>query len=92
MLYDLHMLNNHKKYIKIWVFKYNLIIVCTGSNSYLVKTHQESNNYGTWFNWDITLKGEVDDENLYFLCKKFSHDMQEGLVKVEHNGKNDIPF
>jgi len=60
--------------------------------SYLVKTHQESNNYGTWFNWDITLKGEVDDENLYFLCKKFSHDMQEGLVKVEHNGKDDIPF
>ena len=64
----------------------------TFGHSYSIKTHQESNNYGTWFNWDITLKGEVDDENLYLLCKKFSNDMQQGLVKVEHNGKNDIPF
>ena len=64
----------------------------TFGHSYSIKTHQESNNYGTWFNWDITLKGEVEDENLYLLCKKFSNDMQQGLVKVEHNGKNDIPF
>ena len=60
--------------------------------SYTIKVMQESNNFGTWFNWDISLDKEVDDGNLYHLCKTFNAEMRKGQVKVKHENSDDVPF
>jgi hypothetical protein len=60
-------------------------------NSYTAAISKESNNFGTWFNWDISLKGPVDDANLYGLCKNFYEEMKKGSVKVKHES-DDVPF
>lgn len=56
-------------------------------HKYKVNVCQESNNFGTWFNWDISLDGSVDDENLYLACKKFAQDMKTGSINVKHEGE-----
>tara|TARA_R110002020_G_scaffold50132_3_gene142002 strand:+ start:6493 stop:7206 length:714 start_codon:yes stop_codon:yes gene_type:complete len=60
-------------------------------NSYTVKVSKESNNFGTWFNWDISLNKPVADINIYNLCKNFHGEMKKGAVKVEHKS-DEIPF
>ncbi|HIG58740.1 MAG TPA: hypothetical protein EYF95_10040 [Flavobacteriales bacterium] len=62
--------------------------------SYSVKVSSETNNYGTWFNWDISMLKPVDDANMYDLCKKFNQEMKKGAVQVKHvnSDSDDVPF
>ena len=60
-------------------------------HSYTAKVAKESNNFGTWYTWDISLNKPVSDANLYNLCKGFNQEMSKGAVKVEHKS-DDVPF
>jgi len=67
------------------------------SHVYNLKTVQQSNDKGTWFGWNVTLVGPVQDKNLYETAKQFASSV--GSVEVKHGGseteskaKDDVPF
>jgi len=67
------------------------------SHVYNLKTVQQSNDKGTWFGWNVSLVGPVQDKNLYEAAKQFASSV--GSVEVKHGGseteskaKDDVPF
>jgi len=55
-----------------------------------VKTVPESNDEGDWFNWDFTVKrqldlSDADDVELYLAAKAFRDSIAKGAVKVVHD-------
>ena len=64
---------------------------CFG-HMYELVSHQESNNEGTWWTWEITLMEQVKNAEIYQLCKKFNSEMLDGKVNVKHEAAADVPF
>ena len=66
------------------------------SHVYNLKTVQQSNDKGTWFGWNVSLIGPVQDENLYGAAKAFASSMRNVEVKHDKNeepaSKEDVPF
>ena len=66
------------------------------SHVYNLKTVQQSNDKGTWFGWNVSLVGPVQDKNLYEAAKQFASNV--GNVEVKHGGgeteskKDEVPF
>ena len=56
----------------------------TYSHIYSMKTIAESNDLGTWFGWDISRVGPVQDQDVYKQAKAFSASVASGDVKVKH--------
>jgi len=54
------------------------------SHMYSIKTIAESNDLGTWFGWDISRIGPVEDQDVYQQAKAFSASVAAGDVKVKH--------
>jgi len=54
------------------------------SHIYTMKTIAESNDLGTWFGWDISRVGPVNDQDTYQQAKAFSASVAAGDVKVKH--------
>tara|TARA_Y100001938_G_C7784305_1_gene279446 strand:- start:332 stop:520 length:189 start_codon:yes stop_codon:yes gene_type:complete len=55
-----------------------------------MKTIAESNDLGTWFGWDISRIGPVEDQDTYQQAKAFSASVAAGDVKVKHeDGSNE---
>ena len=54
------------------------------SHVYSMKTIAESNDLGTWFGWDISRIGPVEDQDTYQQAKAFSASVAAGDVKVKH--------
>jgi len=59
------------------------------SHIYQLKTVQLSNDKGTWFGWDVTKVGPVQDEAMYKQAKAFSSSVSQGDVNVKHGGDED---
>ena len=63
---------------------------------YNLNTVQQSNDKGTWFGWNVSLIGPVQDENLYAAAKGFASSMKNVEVKHEKNepapSVEDEPF
>ena len=55
------------------------------SHIYLIKTIAESNDLGTWFGWDISRVGPVEDQDVYQQAKAFSTSVAAGDIKVKHD-------
>lgn len=60
---------------------------------------KESNNQGSWYNWEMELHGPVGTRDLYALAKEFETAISAGEVEVKHTAPNteggstnDIPF
>ena len=66
------------------------------SHVYNLKTVQQSNDKGTWFGWNVSMIGPVQDENLYGAAKAFASSMRNVEVKHETNepapSTEDVPF
>ena len=66
------------------------------SHVYNLSTVQQSNDKGTWFGWNVSLIGPVQDENLYGAAKAFASSMRNVEVKHGKNeepaSKEDVPF
>jgi hypothetical protein len=56
----------------------------TYSHIYNLKTVQMSNDKGTWFGWDVTKVGPVENKEVYELSKNFAAQISKGKVKVKH--------
>ena len=68
------------------------------SHVYNLKTVQQSNDKGTWFGWNISLVGPVQEKNLYESAKQFASSVARGAVEAKHgegetkSKKDDVPF
>jgi len=54
------------------------------SHVYKLKSVQQSNDKGTWFGWEVSKVGVVQDPALYQQAKSFAESVSKGDVKVKH--------
>ena len=64
--------------------KNGLFTPASFSHTYKLKTVQQQNDKGTWFGWEVTKTGPVQDPSLYQQAKSFAESVSRGDVKVKH--------
>ena len=67
----------------------------TYSHIYNLKTVQMSNDKGTWFGWEVSKVGPVEDRSVYDIAKGFAERLGKGEVQVKHGSnedKQDTPY
>ena len=67
----------------------------TYSHIYNLKTVQMSNDKGTWFGWEVSKVGPVEDQGVYGVAKSFAEQVGKGDVQVKHGSdesKTDSPY
>jgi hypothetical protein len=67
----------------------------TYSHIYNLKTVQMSNDKGTWFGWEVSKVGPVQDQGVYGIAKSFADQVGKGDVQVKHGSdesKTDSPY
>ena len=55
----------------------------TYSHIYNLSTVQMSNDKGTWFGWDVSKVGPVQDKNIYDMAKNFATSVGKGEVQAK---------
>ena len=55
----------------------------TYSHIYKLSTVQMSNDKGTWFGWDVSKVGPVQDKNIYDMAKNFATSVGKGEVQAK---------
>ena len=61
----------------------------TYSHIYNLKTVQMSNDKGTWFGWEISKVGPVQDKGVYGIAKSFAEQVGKGVVEVKHESQEE---
>ena len=56
----------------------------TYSHIYNLKTVQMSNDKGTWFGWDVSKVGPVQDKSVYDIAKNFAERVGKGEIQAKH--------
>ena len=69
--------------------KNGLFTPASFSHIYNLKTVQQSNDKGTWFGWEISKVGQVQDASIYSQAKAFSESVSKGDVQVKHGETSD---
>ena len=67
----------------------------TYSHIYKLKTVQMSNDKGTWFGWDVSTVGPVQDKAIYEIAKNFAASVSKGEVQAKPSSdesKTDSPY
>ena len=67
----------------------------TYSHIYKLKTVQMSNDKGTWFGWDVSKVGPIEDKSVYGIAKNFAERVSKGEVQAKHGTeepKTDVPY
>ena len=64
--------------------KNGLFTPASFSHVYKLRTVQQSNDKGTWFGWEVSKLGPVEDQSLYQQAKSFYESVSKGDVKVKH--------
>jgi len=67
----------------------------TYSHIYNLKTVQMSNDKGTWFGWEVSKVGPVENQGVYGVAKSFAEQVGKGAVQVKHGSdesKTDSPY
>ena len=59
----------------------------TYSHIYKLSTVQMSNDKGTWFGWDVTKVGPVEDKNTYDMAKNFAASVGKGEIQAKHGSE-----
>ena len=59
----------------------------TYSHIYNLSTVQMSNDKGTWFGWDVSKAGPVEDKNVYDMAKAFAESVGKGEVQTKHENQ-----
>ena len=68
--------------------KNGLFTPASYSHIYQLKTVQQSNDKGTWYGWEVSKVGAVQDASLYEQAKGFSESVSKGDVEVKHGDAN----
>ena len=68
----------------------------TYSHIYKLKTVQQSNDKGTWFGWDVSKVGPIQDKTVYEIAKQFALRIGKGEVVAKHgtdeSTSKDVPY
>ena len=64
--------------------KNGLFTPASFSHVYKLRTVEQSNDKGTWFGWEVSKVGPVQDQALYSNAKSFFESVSKGEVKVKH--------
>ena len=67
----------------------------TYSHIYNLKTVQMSNDKGTWFGWEVSKVGPVQDQGVYQVAKSFADKVGKGEVEAKHGSedtKDSTPY
>jgi len=67
----------------------------TYSHIYKLNTVQMSNDKGTWFGWDVSKVGPIEDKSVYGIAKNFAERVSKGEIKAKHGTeepKTDVPY
>ena len=74
--------------------KNGLLTPPTYSHIYKLSTTQMSNDKGTWFGWDVSKVGPVEDADLYGTAKAFAESVGKGEVQAKHGTeeKTNSPY
>ena len=66
----------------------------TYSHIYKLSTTQMSNDKGTWFGWDVSQVGPVENADLYGTAKAFAESVGKGEVQAKHGTeeKTNSPY
>ena len=66
----------------------------TYSHIYNLKTVQMSNDKGTWFGWDVSKVGPVEDRATYDIAKNFAETVGKGEVQAKYGSeeKDNNPY
>jgi hypothetical protein len=67
----------------------------TYSHIYNLKTVQMSNDKGTWFGWDVSKVGPIEDKSVYAIAKNFAERIFKGEIQAKHGTeepKTDVPY
>ena len=66
----------------------------TYSHIYSLKTVQMSNDKGTWFGWDVSKVGPVEDRATYDIAKNFAETVGKGEVQAKYGSEesNNSPY
>ena len=59
----------------------------TYSHIYKLSTVQMSNDKGTWFGWDVSKAGPVEDRNIYDMAKVFATSVGKGEIQAKHGSE-----
>ena len=69
----------------------NLFTLPMMSQMYRLRTVEERNDKGSWFGWEISRVGPVQDKSLFNLAVEFSKSVAKGEVEVkEDQGRDDV--
>jgi hypothetical protein len=68
--------------------KNGLFTPASFSHVYKLKSVQQKNDKGTWFGWEVSKVGPVEDSTLYQQAKSFAESVSRGDVKVKHGEAN----
>jgi hypothetical protein len=60
----------------------------TYSHIYKLKTVQQSNDKGTWFGWDVSRVGPIEDAGIYKIAKDFGANVSKGEVTKDFHWKD----
>jgi hypothetical protein len=60
----------------------------TYSHIYNLKTVQMSNDKGTWFGWDVTKVGPVEEKSFYDMAKTFATSVGKGEIQAKHGNES----
>ena len=58
------------------------------SHIYNLKTVAQSNDKGTWFGWNISKVGPVQDKEIYTQAKSFAESISKGDVQTSHGDED----
>ena len=59
----------------------------TYSHIYKLSTVQMSNDKGTWFGWDVSKIGPVEDKSIYDMAKSFATSVGKGEIQAKHGSE-----
>ena len=59
------------------------------SHIYKLRTTQLSNDKGTWFGWEVSKVGTIQDAELYKQAKAFAESISKGNVEVKHGSEDN---
>lgn len=67
------------------------------ANVWRLFTVKESNNQGSWYNWEMELHGQVPSRDIYSMAKEFEAAINAGEVEIKHStspveGDDSPPF
>jgi len=61
----------------------------TYSHIYKLSTVQMSNDKGTWFGWDVSKVGPVQDKAIYDMAKSFAESVGKGEVEAKPESQEE---